>query len=346
MYDVIVVGAGPAGSTFARLAPRCLKLLVLERSLSFGKCCGGLIAPDAQASLAAFDIGIPKSVLADPQLLYVRAMDLETGREARYQRHYANVDRAAFDEYLASLIPPEVELRRGAAYAGHRVLDGRVVVSVRAGGRVEELECRALVAADGGNSGVRRRLYPREPSPRRYFAIQGEYERLEPINHYSVFFDREITDYYSWLIPKGDTVLVGGAFPEGSKYRERFDRLVAAVGADAYRLGPRRAIGGAWVVRPRIGDARPGSKRVALAGEAGGFVSPSSSEGLSYAYRSAAALARAMDPLDGGWAARYAALTANLRLELIAKLAKSRVLYDTRLRDAIFRTKIGSLRRM
>ena len=48
---------------------------------------------DAQKMLARFDLGIPKDIISDPQLFYVRSIDLETNREGKYQRHYTNINR-------------------------------------------------------------------------------------------------------------------------------------------------------------------------------------------------------------------------------------------------------------
>jgi flavin-dependent dehydrogenase len=59
MYDVAIIGAGPAGATLARLIGNRCKVLLIERRqlpdrperFSSIKCCGGLPAPDAQKSI-------------------------------------------------------------------------------------------------------------------------------------------------------------------------------------------------------------------------------------------------------------------------------------------------------
>lgn len=57
MYDVAIVGAGPAGSTLARLIGSKLRVLLVDKrrptdinknEYQKSKCCGGLLAPDAQ----------------------------------------------------------------------------------------------------------------------------------------------------------------------------------------------------------------------------------------------------------------------------------------------------------
>jgi flavin-dependent dehydrogenase len=81
MYDVAIIGAGPAGATLARLIGKKYKVLLIDKrqlidlpeSFSSRKCCGGLLAPDAQRMLSKLGLGLPKSVLEEPQLFVVRA---------------------------------------------------------------------------------------------------------------------------------------------------------------------------------------------------------------------------------------------------------------------------------
>ena len=344
MFDIIVIGAGPAGATFARLVSNSYSVLVLDKALDSEKCCGGLIAPDAQALLASFDIGIPKKTISDPQLLYVRSIDLETSRERNYQRHYTNVNRKAFDDFMVGLLPPNVTLKANCRYENHEeTADGTVLVNFTEGELPRQERARVLVGADGAYSRVRKTLFNDFSRLRKYLAIQGEYRRLAPINHYAVFFDRKITDFYSWLIPKEDSVMVGGAFLEKEEPKAKFARLLEAVRKKDYLLGEQLSLKACYVLRPRLRDIKTGHGRVALIGEAAGFISPSSSEGLSYAYQSASALAKALTRLDDSWQTRYRGLTRKMKLNIVLKLLKSRVMYSPSLRNLIFRLKIGSL---
>ena len=92
MYDIAVVGAGPAGATFARLVADRYKVLVVDKrlftdtskSFAAGKCCGGLLAHDAQRMLSRLGLGLPKEVLEEPQLFVVRAIDIPQRTERYY----------------------------------------------------------------------------------------------------------------------------------------------------------------------------------------------------------------------------------------------------------------------
>ena len=70
-YDIIVIGAGPAGSVFAYLCPEDKKTLLVngskQRYLGKGKPCGGLVSTDAQSFLEKHNMKIPEDIYVTPQ---------------------------------------------------------------------------------------------------------------------------------------------------------------------------------------------------------------------------------------------------------------------------------------
>ena len=124
--DIAVIGGGPAGTSFARLAGGRYRVTVLDRRglssppAGVGKCCGGLLSPDAQHSLAALGLNLPLDVLVDPQIFAVRTMDLKMETERYYQRPYVNMNRERFDRWLASLLPSSVRMLDRAVRRSHR----------------------------------------------------------------------------------------------------------------------------------------------------------------------------------------------------------------------------------
>jgi flavin-dependent dehydrogenase len=308
MYDLVIVGAGPAGATLARLAGSRLRTLLVDRRAGgpdgpappgprSGKCCGGLLAPEAQRALAALGLGVPREVLVGPQLLAVRAIDAAAGIERHYPRHYLNVDRGRFDAWLRSLVPPEVEIRTGHLVTGLCDAGDHVALALESAGGTEIVRARLAVGADGAASRVRARAFPGLREPETWLAIQEWFEAIGADPCYTAVFDPSVTDFYGWAIPKGDRIAVGAALRPGLDAAGRFERLVRTLRERGLRLGRSPGREGALLLRPR----RPshlvtGRGRVALAGEAAGFVSPSSAEGLSRALRSGAALAEALAP--------------------------------------------------
>jgi flavin-dependent dehydrogenase len=289
MYDVCIIGAGPAGSTLARIiGTRYRTLLVDRRPLDYewapgvrGKLCGGLLAPRAQAELARQGLGVPRCVVAGPQLFAVRTLDLEADLERLYQRFYVSVDRERFDRWLVSLVPASVDVAMGWRAESIDTAAGMPLVTFATpGGGRASVEARLVVGADGAGSLARRVAATAGRTPRAYTAVQAVFSASWSEPHYGAVFDRRLTEFYGWTIPRGDTLVAGAAFGSAVGAHDRFDRFVSSLRAHGFALGEERSRAAARVVRPaRPGDVTLGANAVALVGEAAGLISPSSAEG-------------------------------------------------------------------
>jgi len=348
-YDIIIIGAGPAGSTLARLlAPRFRVLVIEKRPLNRSsrggpagtKCCGGLLAPDAQETLARLGLGVPRGVCAGPQLFTVRTIDLDNGLESYYQRHYLNIDRESFDRWLISLVPGSVDVRCGCRFAGFTEDASGVTVRFIQNGKERSARAHVLAGADGASSRVRAALFPGEEFHRTYLALQ-EWVRVDsPLPYFSAIFDREITDFYSWTIPKDGHLLVGTALAPRDEPWKKFALLKEKLAAYGYRFPRAGKVKGTLLLRPaRSSQVRCGAGRIALLGEAAGFISPTSAEGISYAMKSAMALAAAAS--DGGidsFLSRYRRAATPIARNVFMKNFKAPFMYSAPLRALVMRT--------
>jgi geranylgeranyl reductase len=353
MYDIAIIGAGPAGSTLARLLAEHYKILLVDkRPLDENpkkgcpeKCCGGLLAPDAQAMLSKMGLGLPKSVLVGPQLFVVRAIDFRHKIERYYQRYYINMDRGKFDRWLLSMISPSIEMRLGRRFKSFHREKNHFTIKLVKDGHVSEEQARILVGADGASSRVRKLALPGHTFPKTYIAIQQWFEAEKQLPYFSTLFDPEITDYYCWTIPKQEHLIIGAALSPGPEVTDRFELFKSRLTDCGFRFGKLVRREAAFIFRPELPrQISTGANGIALIGEAGGFISPSSAEGISYAFKSALALADVLHESPDDFERCYRRKTVHIRANLLVKNLKSQFIYNQRLRHIIMKIGLQSMK--
>jgi len=323
-YTTVVAGAGPAGVMAAYQAAKHGSVLLVDAaSLPRDKSCGGMLNEYSQEFLESRFGSLPQDMILDPAYVNFRYHDWDRRILKPTELRFLNVDRSTFDAWLIAQLPENVTVAGSTAVVGFQQDASEVHVTLKSNGTETSVTCEHLIGADGPRSGVRRQLGVGSVATyvtlQDFCQVEGD---LEP--YFDCIYMRDIGDCfgYAYVVPKGDVAIVGSVFYPKTKRPHEKQEQVLEILRRSLPLG-KSVKREAWVALSvrEPGDVMPGEGRVLLAGEAGGFMSPSSGEGISYALNTGwlAGTAVAEHHADGALAAYTAAsshVAGNIRRKL------------------------------
>ncbi|GGM81900.1 hyaluronate lyase [Lentzea pudingi] len=318
-WDVVVIGAGPAGATAARVAAEagCDVLLLERAAIPRYKTCGGGLIGCSQAFLPA---GLAVTIRDE--------IDAVTfGWNGRRERTVASTAGARCkmvfrEEFDAALT--EAAARAGAVVRDQTAVSaledaaGEVVVRT---GRGERIRARAVVGADGSASRVGRHVGVRCEQVDLALEVEVPVDQRDAAK----WRGRMLMEWgplpgsFGWVFPKGDICTAGVVAARGKgeatkAYLREFLRRQGLA-----HLTPLHDTG--HLTRCRRPDSPLARGRTLVAGDAAGLCDPWSREGISFALRS------------GTWAGMAAAGIA--RAERRADAEKALIAYTDAVRSTL-----------
>lgn len=274
---VLIVGAGPAGSTCGLLLRKQkVDCMVIDRAVfPRDKICGGGLTPRSYRLLHRLlptfhydyhSVSRLKLLLEGRQIF-----DLDMPEELRI------VKRRQFDAQLL-----EAYLRIGGQFVNEALTaieerEGKIIATLKSG---RQVACDYLVGADGANSRVRKYLNPKAGHGTLWME---QYAPKSPDDAIVINVSRHYRQGYYYLFPKATYDVQG--FGDHDTTPQTFRRVLDEMGC------PDLKAKGAYI--PDCTDY-PLHDRILLIGDAGGFPNRVTYEGLYYAFLTASHAAEAI----------------------------------------------------
>jgi geranylgeranyl reductase family protein len=276
VYDVLVIGAGPAGSNVScQLSRRGfrVKMVDLKERVGVPNHCSGLVDKRV-VDIVGEDLVIDRPSAAE--------ISTPLGSFSLNSQRMRVVDRVSLDQKLADIAMSEgADLSLMTMLTELHERDNGILATIKSKRGFERVEAKYVIGADGPASSVRRSLGIR--APKLLSSLQFDLSRRS--DRVKISLDRRKTpDFFSWEIPSGKEVEIGAS----------------GVNSEAVVKG---MVGNDTVVRRRgglipIGPTELGRGNAFLIGDAAGLSKATTGGGLYAAIKSGDALSSAIERGD------------------------------------------------
>ncbi len=315
--DVVVAGAGPAGSAAAHtLAAAGAEVLVLERAhFPRDKSCGDGITAHAVDILHEMDVTFDR--FAGRGVKTYGGLIGGPSKKTFAAHPPPAADGTPVECWVVPRMVLDAEVAHAAVRAGARLAQGAVVTAVSRtngtacgveysdGAGVHRVAAKVVIGADGAHSAVAASLGVRDAAKRHLgFALRGYYDGVTGLRDdlEIYYYDARILPGYGWIFPTGQgTANVGIGIYSGElerssrKLRDILDDFIVSEPNVAARMKDARPVGRAigWPL-PVWGARKPSVFDGAmLCGDAASLVDPLTGEGIYTALVSGRSAGRA-----------------------------------------------------
>eukprot|EP00172_Hildenbrandia_rubra_P004074 Plantae.Rhodophyta-Hildenbrandia_rubra.ctg7536.p1 GENE.Plantae.Rhodophyta-Hildenbrandia_rubra.ctg7536~~Plantae.Rhodophyta-Hildenbrandia_rubra.ctg7536.p1 ORF type:complete len:468 (-),score=86.89 Plantae.Rhodophyta-Hildenbrandia_rubra.ctg7536:488-1891(-) len=295
---VAVVGGGPAGACAAEaLTKGGVETYIFERKMDNAKPCGGAI-PLCMVE----EFGLPESIIdrkvRKMKMVSPTNVEVDVGKTLKADEYIGMTRREVLDSYLRNraidlganavnglVTGMDLPVKDSDPYIVHYSDFGD---TVKGKGAKKALEVDMIIGADGANSRVAREIDAGDYN----FAIAYQ-ERIklpdEKMKYYEelaeMYVGEDVSpDFYAWVFPKYDHVGVGTGTVINRSAIKQYQKAIRDRAADKLEGGKILKIEAHPI--PEHPRPRRVVGRVALVGDAAGYVTKCSGEGIYFAAKS------------------------------------------------------------
>jgi flavin-dependent dehydrogenase len=300
LYDIIIIGTGPAGSSAAKeLAVNGYNVLIVEKcDLPRNKSCSGiLIKKSIRLIELNFCEQLPRSVMCQPAENKGMVLTNDEGKEYIYEQEGINIWRSELDYWLVKkAVSSGCELRDETTVSNCREQDDCVIVKLSSKEKGEYFEkAKIVIDCSGAVYATKRKLmHCKLDYIHTYQTFNKGYIGLDE-HYFYAYLQPQFSEYDAWFNVKDDYLIFGVSVKNIKNIPQYYSRFVDYMTKKHNLRIDRQERKEKWIM-PHI---LPGYKinygigRVLFAGEAAGFLNPMG-EGISAALESGFAAARAI----------------------------------------------------
>ena len=296
-YNLIVVGAGPAGSTAAKFAAEARQkvLLIEKEELPREKSCSGFLIQKSVNFIEKYYDEMPDTVFCEPKNTGGFILTNEVGKEFRFESPGLNIWRKDFDYWLttkAQEAGAELRTKTAVNHLEENEDEKCVFVHLNDGG-IEKAD--AVIVCEGAAGTLKNKLMKQKSNLITTYQTYCIGKIDLDAQFFYAYLQEKFSEYDAWINFKDEFIIIGVAV-ENPKNIQNYHVEFISYLEEEYNLKIHETVKEEKWVMPHIQPEcciTAALGRILFAGETAGFLNPMG-EGISSAFLTGKAAAEAI----------------------------------------------------